>query len=199
MNTLKDAFFLLAIIGKFLNDDVKEVYSRVLLRTCIGQTHDTLKKTKEEHNIETYKMICENKTGAYTLYLPAIFGYTSANKPIPVYLWEFCRVGALLFQMEDDYLNFLPEKSHKSMNDLEEKKCTWFSSKLALLDNKIVNTYFENGTVTEELFGIVRGFFGEYSKACDELLEKLNSMVREEDRKTLGIFIRFLESRRRFE
>lgn len=199
MGALKDAFFLLAIIRRLLPGEVKRYYSIPVLRTCLGQTHDTLRKTRDQYRIETYTMIAENKTGAYTLYLPSIFGYAVAGAPVPTYLWEFCRLGALLFQMEDDYLNFLPEKSDKSMNDLEEMKCTWFSSRIAVLNNETVDRYFSNGTVTVELVGIVKTFFQDYFSSVDALLKQLSSMIEESDKKTLDVFIKYLEERKLFE
>lgn len=195
MGTLRDALFLVAAIRRLLDPERRGCYSVPVLRTCLGQTHDTLRKTRDEYNMSTYTGIAENKTGGYTFYLPSVLGYMSAGRQPPGYLWEFCRTGAVVFQMEDDYLNFQPSRSEKSMNDLEEMKCTWFSCRLALVDDGAVDRYFSQGVVTGKVVGIVGDFFGEYLCAVRELVERLRGMVREEDAEALGIFVRLLEQR----
>lgn len=196
--TLKDAFFLLAIIRNLLDEKTKNAYSSSIFKTCLGQTHDTIKKARSEYNVKTYTAIAESKTGAYTFYLPAILGYVSAGKEEPRCLWDFCNLGALIFQMQDDYLNFLPEKSGKSMNDLEEMKCTWFTSRISHMEDPAVERYFSEGLVTPDLLSIIRGLFREYSSNLDELLSKLLSTVDENEKAVLNIFISFLESRKSF-
>ncbi|KAG5859090.1 polyprenyl synthetase [Encephalitozoon hellem] len=196
--TLKDAFFLLATIRNLLDEEARSAYSGPVLKTCLGQTHDTIRKTRSEYNIETYTAIAESKTGAYTFYLPAILGYVSARKKEPSRLWDFCNLGALIFQMQDDYLNFLPEKSGKSMNDLEEMKCTWFTSKISHMEDPSIEKYFSEGLVSPDLINIVKGLFKEYFLNLDKLLDKLISMTNEDEKTVLGVFISFLESRRNF-
>ncbi|ADM12670.1 farnesyl pyrophosphate synthetase [Encephalitozoon intestinalis ATCC 50506] len=192
---IKDAFFLLGVIRKMIDKRMKRPYSYSIFKTCIGQTHDTIRKTRAEYNIEAYTAIAESKTGAYTFYLPAIFGYISAKKKEPEYLWDFCNLGALIFQMQDDYLNFFPEKSGKSMNDLEEMKCTWFTSKISQMKNPAVERYFSKGEVSSDLLSIVKDLFKEYSFTLDKLLARLTFVVDENGKKVLGVFISFLEKR----
>ncbi|CAD26091.1 FARNESYL PYROPHOSPHATE SYNTHETASE [Encephalitozoon cuniculi GB-M1] len=196
MKTVKDAFFLLGAIRKLLSEKMKKPYSDSVFKTCLGQTHDTIRKTRSEYSLETYVAIAESKTGAYTFYLPAVLGYVAANKAEPACLWDFCNLGALIFQMQDDYLNFLPEKSSKSMNDLEEMKCTWFTSRMSQMDNPAVEKYFLDGAVCSELLTIIRSLFGEYSSTLDKLLKKLLSMVGEDQKEVFRVFISFLDARR---
>lgn len=195
MKTLRDALFLLGVIRKLVGEEMKRLYSASIFRTCLGQTHDTIRKTRPEYNMETYAMIAESKTGAYSFYLPAALGYASANRREPQYLWGFSKLGALIFQMQDDYLNFVPEKSGKTMNDLEEMKCTWFTSRLSPMTHPAVERYFSSGIVSDELLAIVKGLFGEYSLVLRQLASKLLGMVEEEDKKALGIFVSLLDAR----
>lgn len=199
MATLKDAFFLLAVVRKLIGQKLKRIYSAPLLRTCLGQTLDTLRKSRCDYTPDNYRMIAEDKTGAYTLFLPSAFGYISANRPVPDYLWTFSRLGALVFQIEDDYLNFLPERSGKSGNDLEEMKCTWFTARIASMDSPVVDRYFQHGTVDQELVAIVGGLFGDYFAAAESLIGKMDAMVDGCDRRALDVFVRFLEARIRFD
>jgi farnesyl diphosphate synthase len=196
MVALKDAYYLLAAAKKLQCIAIGQVCSEQVFKAALGQTHDSLRKTKSSFTMDNYHKICDSKSGSYTLYMPAIFAYLESGSRIPDRLGEFCRIGGILFQIQDDYLNFFPSKSGKSANDLEEGKCTWFTCEMALMNIPVVTRYFDSGIVGNELLEVVKGLFPKYYATVDGMAEKMRGLVEEEDKKALDMFLRLLSARK---
>jgi farnesyl diphosphate synthase len=196
MAAVKDAYYLLAVVRKLESSAVGGLCAGQILKASFGQTHDSLRKTRDGFRMEEYYRICDSKSGSYTLYMPAAFAYLESRTAIPEYLEEFCRIGGVLFQIQDDYLNFLPGKSGKTTNDLEEGKCTWFTCEMASMDVPAVARYFDEGVVSGELLEVVGGLFPKYGRVVDEMMERMRRMIRKEDEKALEMLLKLLSARK---
>ncbi|WUR02696.1 farnesyl pyrophosphate synthase [Vairimorpha necatrix] len=209
MMTLRDSRFLISLIYqliKRLNLKIKKVIEKCFFETCLGQTIDTKNKVRDECSFSLYKRICELKTSSYTVYMPMACGYILGGRKCPDYLEEFTNIIGLIYQMNDDYLNFFPEKTKKSFTDLEEFKLTYFTSKLGdcfkevqelaamekneeELDvkefNKDLDMFFNKKAVPASIEKWIRSYFDKYFIHKEELVMKSRDMIHKEDEKDL--------------
>ncbi|EEQ81602.1 hypothetical protein NCER_101910 [Vairimorpha ceranae BRL01] len=200
---LKYAQYLISALGKYLRmvrgenerSPLRATYYNCILDTCLGQILDSKKKSKEEYSVELYNRIIEYKTAIYTFYLPLVSGYLFSGRKEPSCLYEYCKIIGMIFQMQDDYLNFFPELSKKSGNDLEEKKLTYFTCKLVKEDSEEVNEYFRTGIVSEEILKIVKGYFNIYNEEINKLIAKAEEMNDVTDSKVHNLLISLLKKR----
>ncbi|KAK1348164.1 farnesyl pyrophosphate synthetase [Hamiltosporidium tvaerminnensis] len=146
LNAHKDAIFLLLLIKKILKKyslnsksytNLLKVYENVLLKTILGELHDVLpsqctdfESIKKVYSIQNYKTMVIAKTAYYTIYLPIYMAYIYSDKVPPKNLLPFSEIMGIFMQFKDDYLNFFPEKTKKTSNDLQECKLTWYLSHL---------------------------------------------------------------------
>ncbi|WUR02475.1 farnesyl pyrophosphate synthase (FDPS) [Vairimorpha necatrix] len=158
------------------SSDFRAQYYKCVLNTCLGQTLDCMKNTIEEYKLDLYDAIAEYKTSWYTFYFPLSVGYAYTGQDEPNNLYEYCRLLGIKFQMQDDYLNFFPEISKKTGNDLESKKLTFFTCKLAGKNSNVAKAYFKNGKVTNELLREVQSFFPEFETRMIEISEKTRQL-----------------------
>ncbi|WUR05011.1 farnesyl pyrophosphate synthase (FPPS) [Vairimorpha necatrix] len=156
--------------------NLRSRYYKCLFYSCLGQTLDCYKNTMEEYKLDLYNTIAEYKTSWYTFYFPISVGYAYTGQDEPNNLYEYCRLLGIKFQMQDDYLNFFPEISKKTGNDLDSLKLTFFTCKLAEGNSKISKEYFETGKVTNELEEEVKAFFPEFKNKMNEISQKMKEL-----------------------
>lgn len=141
--------------------------------TWYGQCLDDLPKSLCDYTEESYRDQVLTKTTNYTFVLPVKLAHLLAMKEyLPVCDGIMCDVG-FLFQFQDDYLNYFPEKANKSGTDLEEKKVTWFIIEL-LKDGKkdMVEKYLMSGD-----YGEVRKEIEKYLNRYEEIINGLRNDI----------------------
>lgn len=193
MKGLKDSLFLMGLVNKLMDYDCVLVFRDIFFITCIGQILDTKNKKREEFTSYLYKKICEYKTGAYSVYLPLSCGYIISKKNIPEYLYDLSLVVGIIYQMQDDFINFYPERSKKSESDLEEKKLTFFTYLLNKEEDEEVDEYFESNIIHSSVREKVFSYFDLYYKEIDEMIKKTKEMVKEEDKEVLQVLYDILD------
>jgi farnesyl diphosphate synthase len=196
MISLKYSAYFMGIISKLISPKCKDIYCAALFNTCLGQILDSKEKKEEDHTEEMYNIIAEYKTSIYTVYLPLVAGYKFMNIEEPRELYNFANTIGIIFQMQDDYLNFHPKESNKTGNDLEEMKLTYFTCKLYTeRDNKYVNKYFEKGEVNEYILEKVRSYFPEYQKKVEGYVKKAEELAKTFDLNIFNVIYKLLEKR----
>ncbi|KAM0678009.1 hypothetical protein BDAP_000117 [Binucleata daphniae] len=142
IKTLNHAIFLQCLIFKIIKKqknytNIAKLFQKCTLATWMGQAHDTMENklcdfsdVLKIYNFKNYNEILIAKTCFYTLILPINLGFVCAGKQVPENFELICQKFAFLMQFQDDYLNFFPELSGKSGNDVQEKKVTWHMCKL---------------------------------------------------------------------
>lgn len=196
MVSLKYSAYFLAVVSKLISKKCKNIYIDVLFSTCLGQILDSKKKNENEYNNNLYNIISEYKTSVYTFYFPLVSGYAIMNKPEPINLYEFAKILGIIFQMQDDYLNFFPSISKKTGNDLEEKKLTYFTCKL-YEENEIlfVNNFYKSEVVSSEIIEKVHSYFPEYQKKINNLLDIVENLSKSFDINIYKLMYDLLEKR----
>ncbi|KAM0687927.1 hypothetical protein COBT_000825 [Conglomerata obtusa] len=179
--------------------EIQNIFLNIILKTCLGQTQDSQKiDTSNQENIiknvtlNNYKQLCYSKNGPYTFYMPIKLAYICARKKEPKNLMYICENLGLLHQMRDDFLNFFPEISGKSDNDLEERKLTFFICKLVDEGENLKN-YFNGGDVgivREKIQRLLDGFDNEENKVIDIIKGYSNVENQEIVDMCLSLFLR---------
>lgn len=200
MISLKYAQYLISILGKILSknkrcNDLRSLYYYIVFYTCLGQILDAMKKSRDEYNISLYNTIAEYKTSWYTFYFPLSAGYIFINKKEPKNLKEYCKIVGIIFQMQDDMLNFYPKDSKKTGNDLEELKLTYFTCKLAEEKSEIVDKYFKTGKVNDEIIKKVKSYFHGFKEEIERLKNKLVKLEEEVDKNVVDFVNEIFEKR----
>ncbi|KAK6090675.1 hypothetical protein P3W45_000398 [Vairimorpha bombi] len=193
MKGLRDSKFLIGLVNKLMDSDCVLIFRDTFFTTCIGQTLDTKNKKREEYILHLYKKICEYKTGAYSVYLPLACGYIMSNKKIPEYLYDLSFIVGIIYQMQDDFINFYPERSKKSESDLEEKKLTFFTCLLSREEDDRVNEYFESGILHPYIREKVFSYFDVYYKELNTMIKATKDMVKDEDKEVLKVVYDILD------
>eukprot|EP00770_Monocercomonoides_exilis_P013377 MONOS_13324.1-p1 / transcript=MONOS_13324.1 / gene=MONOS_13324 / organism=Monocercomonoides_exilis_PA203 / gene_product=Farnesyl pyrophosphate synthase 2 / transcript_product=Farnesyl pyrophosphate synthase 2 / location=Mono_scaffold00809:499-1759(-) / protein_length=328 / sequence_SO=supercontig / SO=protein_coding / is_pseudo=false len=103
-------------------DNKREVQQIDLLTKCLTS--------------ENYRNTCSLKTGVYTFFHPfilgCIYGGINLSEEALKSVEDVCLHIGILFQAKDDYLDCYgdPAITGKIGTDIEDGKCTWFSSKI---------------------------------------------------------------------
>lgn len=196
MISLKYSAYFLGMISKLISPKCRDIYCSILFNTCLGQTLDSKEKREEDYTEDMYNIIAEYKTSIYTFYMPLVAGYAFMNKEEPKELYNFANTIGIIFQMQDDYLNFHPKESNKTGNDLEEMKLTYFTCKLYKeKDSKYVNEYFKTGKVDDYILERVQSYFPEYQKKVDEYVKKAEELAKTFDLNIYNVIYKLLEKR----
>lgn len=186
---MRDAYLLFSLCRKYLKfikaDATLGTFHEIAFKTTLGQTLDTImpglsryEDMKLWHTMETYKAICLNKNAYYTFYHPVKLALLFCGAKEPASLKGFAEVCGYLHQIQDDYLNFFPEQSGKSGNDIEEKKLTWFLAKMIETDDgtdEVLARYFRDNEDTGMLQkneALYTAFYAE-EKGLVAILEKI--------------------------
>lgn len=185
MMTLRDSRFFMALSTRLVDKKCLDVLLESFYITCMGQTLDTKNKSRDECTKYMYTKICEYKTSMYSVYMPLYCGYVLSNILVPTYLKEFSNLIGLIYQMNDDYLNFFPEKTKKTSNDLEEFKLTYFATLLNKEEDEDVEIYFRKEGIPPSILKKIHGYFDKYFDEKNELVEKSKKMIKKEDEENL--------------
>ena len=97
--------------------------------------------------------------------------------------------------MQDDILNFFPEISKKTSNDIEEKKLTFFTCKLAEEDSDVITEYFEDGIITSELVEKVKSYFPEFNKKLIIFINKMKELENEVEQSVVDFINKTIQKR----
>ncbi|KAM0677803.1 hypothetical protein BDAP_001654 [Binucleata daphniae] len=185
---------------QYLKYEIVRFINYVILKSCIGQTIDAFKfETKTHEDIkkcvtmQNYKEICDGKNGCYTFYFPLKLAFICAQTKEPVNLEKACNAMGLLHQMRDDYLNFYPEQTGKTGNDLEEKKLTYFICKLVESDVNLVS--FFNSNEIEPARKEIQKHLDCFDEDQKKIVETIKSLKEKETEKIIETCIDFLVKR----
>lgn len=176
---IKDAYFILSCVRKLGKYEIAKLFDIMLIRSCLGQTHDSLSEGLLEKNIgledlrniytfDNYKLICLNKNAFYTFYYPIKLGLLHCKKE-ELDILPVCTLLGELHQMQDDYINFLPD-SNKSCLDVQQRKNTWFMCKY-FENSKGIHFYDEDALEIQ-----LKSFFDEYYKEEDNLISRIKNL-----------------------
>lgn len=186
---MRDAYLVFALCKKYLRhlrtNAALKPFSEVAFRTSLGQVLDTLVSDfslsmdiGRRYSASTYRHVCINKNAYYTFYFPVKLGFILCGKEEPENLRMFSETCGYLHQIQDDYLDFFPEKSGKASNDLRERKCTWFVCKIFEEhghNDEVFKQYIETGCEAA-MMKRVRGLYSRFFAKEAELLGVLRSM-----------------------
>lgn len=173
MKSMKNVFYMLSFMHKNFDKRCKKLYHDCLFITCVGQVLDAKEKKREEYSPYLYSKICDYKTAYYSIFFPMACGYLIMNKPVPKWFEEICYKIGYIFQMQDDYLNFHVETSKKSATDLEDRKLTWFTSKLQNDNDPDIVIFYKDGTITEKLREKIQFLMKDYEVEIYNLVDEL--------------------------
>ena len=75
MISVRYAQYFLSVLGRISKNnktftDQRTLYYNTVFSTCLGQTIDSIKKTKDDYKISLYNTIAKYKTSLYTFYFP---------------------------------------------------------------------------------------------------------------------------------
>ena len=181
MLVLKNTFYMLSYLFKNFDKACSKLYHKCLFITSLGQVLDAKEKKRDEYSPYLYSKICDFKTAYYTIYFPVACAYLVMNKEIPTCLEDICYKIGFIFQMQDDYLNFNVKQSKKTSNDLEEKKLTWFTSKLQKDNDPDIIIFYEKGIITEKLNEKIKNLMKVYEIEIHRLVEELYAEMEEKN------------------
>lgn len=193
MKALRDSRFLISLIHKLLktlknnSNKLRKIIDKCFYDTCLGQAIDTKHKERDEYTFKMYKTICELKTSSYSVYMPLACGYILGDRDCPYYLEQLTNLIGLIYQMNDDYLNFFPEKTNKTSNDLDEYKLTYFTAKLneENTNGKDVESFFNKKGVSEYIKKWIFSYFEKYQVEKKMFVEESRKMIQKEDENDL--------------
>lgn len=153
-----------------------ELFNDAAVKTWLGQCQDDMAKTIDDYTFAHYEDQVACKTTFYTFVLPARLACLAADRPYRPHFDSVLYGIGFLFQVQDDYLNFMPGQSLKSGTDLEEKKVTWFVCELIRNGGRMaVEAYLSTGDCT-----LVRGLIDEYLKRYWEVVEEMKRSIVEQ-------------------
>lgn len=174
MLALRDGRYLVSLATEIMRTVDPFIGTDTVYITCIGQALDSMRKSVEDYTFKLYKLICETKTSMYTFYLPLFLGYKCMKIDEPPKLKEFSVLCGYVFQMYDDYLNFFPDESKKTGNDLEEGKLTYFTALMGKEENRNnFESYFKYKIIDDKLLKFIEK---SYIVCKKEILIYLNKM-----------------------
>jgi farnesyl diphosphate synthase len=190
----RDGRFLVSLGTRIIQEVDPFLGTDAVYFTCVGQSLDTIDKTIEDYKFSLYQKICETKTSIYSFYLPLDLAYKSLDLKQPENLKEFCILAGYIFQVYDDYINFVPEESKKTGNDLEEGKLTYFTALLGESKQKYdFIDYFSKRKIDQSLMNFIEKVKEICKMEICKSLEDLNTMVIEQN-KELEFIIKMLKS-----
>ncbi|KAK6089658.1 hypothetical protein P3W45_001300 [Vairimorpha bombi] len=196
MISVKYSAYILSVISKLIYSKCRDIFYNTAFSTCIGQVLDSKEKKEDDYTEDMYHSIAEYKTSIYTFYFPLVSGYVFMHKEEPSSLYKFTRILGIIFQMQDDFMNFHPKESKKTGNDLEEMKLTYFTCKLYKeKNNKYVNEYFKSGKISEYILERIHSYFPEYQKKVDEYMKEAEEMSKNFDINIFNAIRKLLEKR----
>lgn len=195
---MRDAYLVFVLSKKYLRhlqvDAALKPFSEVAFRTSLGQVLDTLVSDfslsidiRRRYSASTYRQMSINKNAYYTFYFPVKLGLLLSGQEEPENLRKFSETCGYLHQMQDDYLDFFPNRSGKTPNDLRERKCTWFVSQIFMehgRNDEILKQYIEAGCETAMMKRIQNLYARFFAKEA-ELLNVLRSMC---DGEHMGVY-----------
>ncbi|RVD93464.1 farnesyl pyrophosphate synthetase [Tubulinosema ratisbonensis] len=175
---IKDGYFLLSCVRKLLpSNKIIRLYDKMFFRSCLGQTHDSLSELsnfndlcqlKNFYEMKNYKLICLNKNAFYTFYFPIKMGLLHRKISNLPNLFMVCKLLGELHQMQDDYLNFLPN-TNKSCLDVKQRKNTWFMCKY--FEKEEGNEFYDDILLEEKLREYINEYFKEEERLIDVISE----------------------------
>lgn len=190
-NAAKDGLFITKLIALILKELIKDKYvykklmsclNYTLLMSCIGKSANSIKKKVETwedvesiYNYNNYEMICFTKNNYYTFYLPLKFAYIIADITEPENLEDICNLFGVYHQIIDDFLSYVSDASKNFSRDIEDRKLTWITCKIAI-----------NGNNDELLeFFRTKGYYSPYirekakdiSKLCLKTLNEIKQRI----------------------
>lgn len=191
IGVIRDGLLLINIINVILRESLsKNIYQKtincfheIILKTCLGQTQDILRNhcsswddLKKKINMINYEQICYGKSGYYTFYLPLKLAFICSEKGEPKNLRKASEVLGLLYQLQDDYLNFYPELSGKDESDIKERKLTWILCKIIEegYDGEVLDYY--NGGNEEIIRVKSQRYLSNFDQIEDEALKKIKEI-----------------------
>lgn len=206
---MRDAYFIFALCKKYLRhlhaDAALKPFSEVAFRTSLGQVLDTLVSDfslsigiDRRYSASTYRQICINKNAYYTFYFPVKLGLLLGGQEEPENLRVFAETCGYLHQIQDDYLDFFPEKSGKAPNDLRERKCTWFVCQIVEEhghNDEVLRQYIETGCEAAMMRRIESLYARFFAKEA-ELLRALRTMCDGEHMHVYATCLGMLDKRR---
>lgn len=177
----------------------KELYSfigYIKARTITGELHDILEtdlrdidEIRRVYTLDNYYEIVDAKTSTYTFLFPLQLAYLGTCTPLPPSLPEFSLLCGRLFQIQDDFLNFVPGLD-KSATDIMEKKQTYFlncavaHTSTTERDRERLSRYFLEDDF-EEGMKLVAPYLSTYPEVEAQYLRQLEGML-SEDKSSLG-------------
>lgn len=180
---LRDGRYLVSLATKLIRTVDPYIGTDTVYTTCIGQSLDTMKKTVEDYTFSLYRLICETKTSMYSFYLPLSLGFRTMGIQEPNELRNFSVMCGYVFQLYDDYLNFFPEVSKKTGNDLEEGKLTYFTALLGKEENRNdFKYYFLDKKIDNKLLKFIDDSFVLCKEEILSHIDKLKAIAAREGR-----------------
>ncbi|KAF9763899.1 Farnesyl diphosphate synthase 1 [Nosema granulosis] len=191
---LRDGRYLVSLASQIIRSCDPFLGTDVVFITSIGQSLDSMPREINDYCFNIYKLICEKKTSIYTFYLPLFLGYKCLGKAEPKILKEFCILAGYIFQVYDDYLNFFPDESRKTGNDLEEGKLTYFTALLAeSKERETFQEYFYKKKIDEKILKFVEKKFYSCKKEIKTSIDMMKNIINVEN-KELSFIIGILEN-----
>lgn len=212
MLSLKDAYMLFSLSKKYLKHLKPTIglafFAELVFKTVLGQAMDSLIPSpslsigfKQKYTMQNYKIICYNKNAYYTFYFPIKLCISFCEVREAPMLREFSERCGYLHQMQDDYLNFFPEKSRKTSSDFQEKKATWFLCQIvekSSRDDKNIIHYFETKE-EEEMLKKVKELYSLFFEEEEKILKELKHKTANSSQEIYKMCIKVLEKRRKCE
>lgn len=184
---IKDALFLLSCVRKFTDGKISNLFDTMFFRSCLGQTHDSfsdnfrdkqIQEVKKFYQMNNYKLICLNKNAFYTFYFPIKLGLLYCKAEENENLLKVCTLLGELHQMQDDYINFLPN-TNKSCLDVKQRKNTWFMCKY--FEKSDGNEFYNDVLLENKLKSYINDFFIEEKKCISQIQSydcgKINNII----------------------
>ncbi|CAG5049386.1 unnamed protein product [Parnassius apollo] len=119
--------------GQPVYPKIVDIFNKAYFKTHIGQFMDTMSCKNRDYlnfTMEKYITIVIHKTSFYSYEFPILLALALSNKgneEAYKLVKSICRDLGLLYQMQNDYLDYYEDESvgGKSGTDIQEGKCTW--------------------------------------------------------------------------